>query len=148
MDRLMETGSRGASGGVGVGYRELRKAVARDLEWLLNTRVLVPDLWEKLGEARSSILTYGLPDLSPYSWASHGDKGAITARIEEVIRSFEPRLVARTVKVEILPSKSVDDFKVRLRIDALLHVEPFSERVSFDTDVDFDSGSVRVSDAS
>jgi len=142
----METGRRGASGEAGVGYRELLKAVARDLEWLLNTRVLVPDLWETLAEARCSILTYGLPDLSPYSWASHGDKRLITARIEEVIRTFEPRLVPRTVKVEVLPSKSVDDFKVRLRIDALLHVEPISERVSFDSDVDFDSGSVRVSD--
>jgi len=33
---------------------------------------------------------------------------------------------------------------VRMRIDATLHVEPYTERVAFDTEVDLDTGQMSV----
>jgi len=131
----------------GIDVRELKAAVARDLEWLLNTRVwLPPDAAELRGldEARSSILTYGIPDLSVFSWASPQDCQTIASIVEKTIRTFEPRLLPRTVRVEILPGEDVADFLVRLRIQGVLHVEPINEHVTFDSSADFEGGGIRI----
>ena len=81
-----------------IGVRELKQAVARDLEWLLNTRVWLPQTPEELEdlvEGRESLLCYGIPDLSVFSWASPADCQRIAALVEQTIRSFEPRLLPR-----------------------------------------------------
>ncbi len=127
-----------------VGFRELRDSVGRDLEWLLNSKRSPLDL-DAFAEARESLLSYGVPDFSVYSWRSPTDANRIAQAIEEAIQRFEPRLAAGSVKVEILPSGDIDDFRLRFRIDALLQVEPLSEPVSFDTEIDFESTSVRIS---
>jgi type VI secretion system protein ImpF len=131
----------------GVGLRELKQAVARDLAWLLNTRMWMPEdaaVLAGLEEAHSSVLTYGIPDLSIFSWASPDDCKKIAALVEKAIRTFEPRLIPHSVRCDILPSEDSADFSVKLRIDAILHVEPVSEHVTFDSVADFDGGSIRV----
>ena len=147
LDRL--TGKNGAAGRAfgGIGLRELRDAVIRDLEELLNTQSWWPYELENLPEATSSIITYGIPDLSVYSWASSDDRRTICGRLEQVIRTFEPRLLSRTVKVMLVETRAVDDFRVRLRIDAVLSVEPFHEPISFDTDIELSTGAVNVRSA-
>ncbi len=130
-----------------IGVRELKQAVARDLEWLLNTRVWLPQDPEELAElteARESLLSYGIPDLSVFSWASPTDCQRIAARVERAIRTFEPRLLSRSVRCEILPSTDSSDFSLKIRIEAVLYVEPISEHVTFDTKADFDGGGIRV----
>lgn len=131
----------------GVDVRTLKAAVARDLQWLLNTRVWMPadsSALRGLDEARESILTYGIPDLSTFSWASPQDCQAIASLVEKAIRTFEPRLIGRSVRVEILPGDDVSDFSVKLRIHAVLHVEPINEHVTFDSTADFEGGGIRI----
>ena len=135
------------SGGAfhGISVRELREAVARDLEWLLNTRIWYP--WEnldRLEEARASILTYGMPELSTFSWSVPEDARTIAGLIEKAVRTFEPRLLPRSVKCEVLPSRDVSDFSLRIRIEAILQVDPISEPVAFDTALDFGGGGLRI----
>jgi type VI secretion system protein ImpF len=146
LDRLLAGES--STGGSGVhdhlGVRELRNAVARDLEWLLNSRRWVTWDFEELEEARESILTYGVPDFATYSWRNQGDAKTISKVLEEVIRRFEPRLLPGSIRVELLPSGDVDDFRIHFRIDAVLYVEPIREAVSFDTDVDLDRSWIDV----
>jgi type VI secretion system protein ImpF len=146
LDRLLAGESPGGGRSVheAVGVRELRAAIARDLEWLLNSKRWIPWELEELEEVRESILTYGVPDFSTHSWRSQSDSQDIARIIEEVIRRFEPRLLPRSVHVEMLPTSDVDDFRLRFRIDAILQVDPISEAVSFDTDIDFDSTSIQV----
>jgi type VI secretion system protein ImpF len=127
-----------------MGPRELAASVARDLDWLLNTKRWQPDDLEDLPEANHSILCYGLPDLSTYSWRNAGDASAIAHLLEETIRRFEPRLRGRSVKVTPLENNDTDDFRLRFRIDATLEVEPIRMPVSFDTDVDFDASRISV----
>jgi len=145
-DRLMGprgvTAPRGQLGGIGL--RELYAVVCRDLEWLLNSKRWFPEPLADLPEASESILTYGLPDLSTYSWRNSADATGIARMIEDVIRRFEPRLWARTVQVTPLPRGEVDDFSLHFRIDAVLQVEPIRAPVSFDTDVDFDASRITV----
>ena len=131
----------------GIGLRELKMSVARDLAWLLNTRMWIPpeaDDLKGLDETRNSIITYGIPDLSIFSWASPQDCKQIAAMVETAIRTFEPRLLARSVHCEILPSEDVADFSVKLRIEAVLYVEPIREHVTFDSVADFDGGGIRI----
>lgn len=149
IDRLMKR-EEGKSERVyfeGIGVRDLRESVARDLAWLLNTRIWLPldsGEYEHLPESRDSVLTYGLPDLSIFSWANPQDCRKIASMVEKTIRTFEPRLVGRTVKCEILPSEDVADFTVRLRIEAILHVDPISEHVTFDSVADIEGGGIQV----
>jgi type VI secretion system protein ImpF len=146
LDRLIkgETGTSRVSHDY-VGVRELRASVARDLEWLLNTKAWTPAQLDEFPEGKASILTYGIPDFSTFSWRSAGDAAQISRTIEEAIRRFESRLLPQSVRVDVLPGGKVDDFRLRFRIEATLAVDPIREAVSFDTDINFDSTSVNVS---
>jgi type VI secretion system protein ImpF len=145
LDRLIAPTGPGRRGALEtVGLRELYAAVARDLDWLLNTKRWLPTTLQSFPEASESVLTYGLPDLSIYSWRHHADSVAICRLLEETIRRFEPRLRARTVQVKPLPAGDVDDFRLRFRIEAVLHVEPIRAPVAFDTEVDLGVSGIRV----
>jgi type VI secretion system protein ImpF len=144
MDRL--SGTHGARGTVGL--REIKQAVFRDLQWLLNSRRWWPTDLELLDEIPTSILNYGVPDTSTYSWVASEDQRKVCSVIENVIKRFEPRLVPRTVKVALVERDGVDDFSVRMRIEAVLAVDPFTEAVSFDTDLDVDTGDFQMKSVS
>jgi type VI secretion system protein ImpF len=151
IDRLAERGgARGSSRDLRIGVQELRAAVRRDLEWLLNTRLVLPpeiEELERFPEARRSILGYGLPDLTTFSPANEADTRNVCALIEEAVRTFEPRLLARSVRVEFHPSSRVDDFLMHFKIHGTLYVEPIREQVSFDTNIDPSCGSLQVQEA-
>jgi type VI secretion system protein ImpF len=127
-----------------IGLPELRAAVGRDLEWLLNTKQGQPAPGEELPEVASSIWMYGLPDLSTLSASSADDLSVVARRLEELIRCYEPRLRPGTIKVSPRPDPDADEFRLSFRIEAVLHVEPIRSPVSFDTDIDFRSGAAAV----
>ena len=144
LDRLIAPPGPGRAALESIGAAELYASVARDLDWLLNTKRWLQQPLHAFPETQDSILTYGLPDLSTYSWRTHADTAAICRLLEETIRRFEPRLRARTVQVKPLPPGDIDDFRLRFRIDAVLHVEPIRTPVSFDTEVDLGVSGIRV----
>ena len=143
LDRLIDR-PRSAGSFPIIGVRELKRAVARDLEWLLNTRIWLPWDLDETSEAATSILSYGMPELSVFSSARLGDPQTIANLIEKAIRTFEPRLLPRSIKCQVSPSEDESKFSLRIRIEAVLHVEPISEPVAFDTSVDRDGGGLRV----
>lgn len=147
IDRLIapEDGSRRSQPGVGL--REIRRAVARDLEWLLNAKTLLGARLADLEEARTSVLNYGVPDFSTASWRSSADAERICAEIEVAVRRFEPRFVPSSVRVSVLPGGDVDDFSLRFRIEATLYVEPIREAVWFDSQVEVITGQIDVEGA-
>ena len=110
--------------------RELKQAVRRDLENLLNTRrrLLVPP--EDLYELSTSLVNYGLPDFTSAQLMAAQDPRTFLAMIAETITRFEPRL--ENVRVESVSKPGVDRV-LRFRIDAVLHVEPISDGVSFNS---------------
>lgn len=131
----------------GIDARQLKESVARDLEWLLNTRVWPPpeaNEFKGLDESSRSNLNYGIPDLSIFSWTSASDATVIARAVEKAIRDFEPRLLSRSVKCHVVPNEDPNTTTLRLRIEAILYVEPISERVTFDSAADVDGGSIRV----
>lgn len=109
---------------------QLKDSVARDLEALLNTRIIFDEsLGEAFPQASRSVAAFGLADFAGLSLANVHDRRRICADIEAAIAAHEPRL--REVRVELeLQRKTVN--ALYFSINAVLVVRPTQEPVSFD----------------
>ena len=122
--------------------RVLKNAVRRDLEWLLNSRrvVDVPD--EGFKEINRSAYVYGLPDLSTLAVANSTDRSRLTRQILATINQFEPRLA--NVRLVMVQTPDAGKKDVRLRIEAMLRMDPVPEPISFDTVIELKSGNCHL----
>ena len=103
------------------------------------------DLPEHYGEARDSILLYGLPDLASVESGSAQARAEIGRAIQRVIERFEPRL--RDLSITLLnPEEDPSAQSLRFRVDARLNVEPAPD-VAFDTILEVASGHYVVTPA-
>jgi type VI secretion system protein ImpF len=133
LDRLIDDRPRESREGIDALPRKLsqvKEAVKRDLEWLLNSRQAVADLPDDLRQVERSLLTYGLPDLTATCLSNVADQELLRRTVEEAIRRFEPRL--SRVRVAVEAGRDFDR-SLRFRIDAMLNVEPEPEPISFDS---------------
>jgi type VI secretion system protein ImpF len=122
--------------------RLLKNAVRRDLEWLLNSRRICDPPDEGLKELNKSAYIYGLPDLSSLTMAASGDRNKLVRQILATINLFEPRLAnVRLVVVEAPDSAKKD---VRLRVEAMLRMDPVPEPITFDTVIELKSGNCHL----
>jgi len=146
LDRLMDTEpenrienplSRAQS------VRLLKSSVRRDLEWLLNTRRIADPPDEGLKEVNKSTYVYGLPDLSAISVGSSGDRNRLVRQIVATINMFEPRLA--NVRVVLVEAPDAGKKDVRMRIEAMLRMDPVPEPISFDTVIELKSGNCHLS---
>jgi type VI secretion system protein ImpF len=109
---------------------ELKDAVARDLEALLNTRAVISaDLLKDYPECGGSIVSYGLTDFADLSLSSPGDRAFICSRIEDVIARHEPRLAKVRALLEVRDG-AVN--RLHFSITALLVANSSQEPVNFD----------------
>ncbi|MGA9059226.1 MAG: type VI secretion system baseplate subunit TssE [Terriglobia bacterium] len=121
--------------------RELKAALRRDLEWLLNTRRTIEESPASLKELERSLYNYGLPDVSSLYLRSSNDQGTLLKAIRVAINYFEPRLL--NIKVTLEPA--ADDTRViRFSIEGLLRMDPAPEHVFFDTMLEPMSGQYQV----
>lgn len=111
--------------------RDMKFAVRRDVENLLNARRRNVSLPPALVELQKSLLSYGVADFSGTGPATAKQREAFCRVLEEVIRSNEPRLLE--VKVEVAANPEAGDRTLRFRIDALLRADPSPEPVIFDS---------------
>lgn len=131
-DKLINDGPRsGVSPVIGrFSIEELKDAVARDLEAMLNTRVVISEeLLRQYPECEKSILAYGLNDFAGMSLASLDDRMAICRSLEESICRHEPRLQNVRAKLEVQEG-AIN--RLNFAISALLVVNPVRETVNFD----------------
>jgi len=127
MDRLM--GARGQAA-AGFTTRQLKDAVARDLEDLLNTRAALPEaLLEGYPECAASIVSYGLVDFAGMCLSSSEDRGRICASLKAAIERHEPRLRQVQARIE-QQAGSIN--RVNFVISGVLAVFPAFEPVNFD----------------
>jgi len=122
--------------------RILRAAVRRDLETLLNTRRVAVLPGEGFEELNRSVYVYGLPDLSALSMSAGGDRNRLLKGLSEAISLFEPRLTQ--VMVSMVENPETVKTDVRLRIEALLRMDPVPEPVFFDSVLELQSGACRL----
>lgn len=109
---------------------ELKDAVARDLEALLNARTTIDEsLADSYPESMKSPATYGLKDFAGMSLSNLNHRSSICRSIERAISRHEPRLKNVEVSLE-LDRRSVN--ALYFSIKALLVVRPAQEPVNFD----------------
>lgn len=124
MDRLF--GGRGHAASI----VQLKDAVARDLEDLLNTRAAAMEAG--LGvfpECAASIVNYGLIDFAGLCLSSSEDRARICASLKGTIERHEPRLRQVQARIELC-SGIVN--RVDFIISGVLAVFPAFEPINFD----------------
>ena len=123
--------------------RDLKIAVRRDLEWLLNTRCHGDLSAVENTEVRRSVAFYGLPDIMGMSPKNPAEQKRLSKELEAAIKIFEPRFL--NVKVTLDPVEGADRH-LKFRIEASLDVEPAPEPIVFDTILQTGSGEFAVSE--
>lgn len=79
----------------------LRQAVLRDLSWLLNATGHGAPIEEKqFPHAYRSVLNFGVPTMSG-QFASSMQRASMEQILRQVIVNFEPRILPRTLEVEV-----------------------------------------------
>ena len=128
LDRLLDEGDGRPS------VAHLRQAVRRDLEALLNARRSWLPHDKGLEELATSVLGYGLPDFTVMELSTEEGRQWLCKEVERTITRFEPRLTR--VKVATTSSDTPLDRLLRLRIDAVLLVDPVPQPVAFDSELE------------
>lgn len=121
-----------------------KQSVARDLEALLNSRC--PDLGgaiEGSAHARSSMLNFGIIDLSSLSLLNPDDRALLRDRIRITIERHEPRL--SKVRVSLDAPQGMERL-LRFRVDAVLEVHPQRPPVSFDAMLQLSSNTCSINE--
>lgn len=104
LDRLTDLQpekSKESSSQQSMSQSQFKKAVIRDLGWLLNSVALdvCVDL-DLYPEVQDSVLNYGLPDLSGHT-SSTVDVRDVEKSIKAAIFQFEPRIIRNSLKVKV-----------------------------------------------
>lgn len=139
LDRLIDLDpqlTREAPGSRATSLREMKAAVRRDLEWLLNSRSHIDAEDLTLEEAKKSVAVYGLPDITGFAASNPDEQARLAAALEHAIRVFEPRFLNPRITME--PPTALQR-ALKFRIEALLDVDPAPEPVVFDTVLEFGS---------
>jgi len=93
-----------------------------------------------------SVLNFGLPDLAGRT-SSTLDAVALEQAIRKCVLEFEPRLVARSLRVRlVIDEKKMNRNAMSFDIEAELWAQPLPLRLFLRTAVDLESGSIEVVD--
>jgi type VI secretion system protein ImpF len=122
--------------------RQLKIALRRDLEWLLNSRRTPDAVGSEFQELEQSLYNFGLPDVTSLSWDSARDRGRLARTIEQVLSTFEPRLSG--VRVVAAETTAGARHVMRFQIEGMLEMDPSPEPISFDTLLQLSSGEYQV----
>jgi type VI secretion system protein ImpF len=123
--------------------QNLKAAVQRDLEELLNTRSSLQALPPGFVEVSQSVWAYGLPDFSTVNVSSASGRARLQELIEGAIRHFEPRLTS--VAVTLIP-REPNERMLRFSVDAKLILQPSPEPVSFNMVMQLNNQEYQVKD--
>ncbi|HEX3748168.1 MAG TPA: type VI secretion system baseplate subunit TssE [Bryobacteraceae bacterium] len=121
--------------------RQLRLAVKRDLEWLLNSTRMLIEVPESCEEIEDSVIFYGLPDISSMSVDS-SSQFTLQKSLERAIEKFEPRLAR--ARVTSRGKFRATNQSVTFHVEATLMMDPIPERFSFDTVLEISKGAYTV----
>lgn len=122
--------------------RQYKRAVARDLEALLNTRYIDTEgHLEDYTQASQSVMSFGIIDLSSLSLLNPDDRLLLQDQIRTAISLHEPRLTEVAVKLE--EPKELERM-LRFRVDAVLKVHPDKPPVTFDATLQLSSSTYQV----
>ncbi len=110
--------------------RQVKGAVARDLENLLNAKNFFPALPPVYRELNGSLFVYGLPEFISANPRSPAVRLRLRQELMKAVARFEPRLRNVTVRIE---ETEKNERSLKFKITGLLVLDPVAEPVTFDT---------------
>lgn len=122
----------------------LRQAILRDLGWLFNATGMGLD--ERLHpHAARSVLNYGLPMLSG-QFTSSIQRVSMEQALKQAIVQFEPRILPRTLEVELIMEGSVLDSHncIGLQVRGMLWAQPVPLQFLLRSRIDLEEGRIEV----
>ncbi|WP_053150347.1 type VI secretion system baseplate subunit TssE [Pseudomonas sp. P97.38] len=125
---------------------QLKASVLRDLAWLLNTTALLDADATLHTAAGTSVVNFGLPALAGNS-ASNVDVSALETLIHQAIATFEPRILRHTLRVRARATAEMNHNALSFEIEGDLWAQPVPLRLMLQTDLDLETGHVRVVNA-
>jgi type VI secretion system protein ImpF len=126
----------------------LRQAMLRDLSWLLNaTGYGLPFDDKRYPNAARSVLNYGLPMLSG-QFTSSIQRVSMEQALKNAILQFEPRILPRTLEVELVMEGSALDShnRIGLRIRGMLWAQPVPLEFLMRSRIDLEEGRIEIED--
>lgn len=122
--------------------RALKRAVARDIEALLNARCFdTHEYNEGFPNVHASMLDFGITDLSSLSLPNPGDRSVLQEKIRIALEKHEPRLDSITVRLD---SPNGTERMLRFRVDAQLVVVPTRPPIRFDAMLQLSTNSYQI----
>ncbi|MBA5800653.1 MULTISPECIES: type VI secretion system baseplate subunit TssE [Rhizobium] len=114
--------------------RDVREAIRRDLEALLNTRRCPATPPAALSELKDALVSYGVDGIVSANLMTDQAKLKLAAAIERRIALFETRLA--DVRVTILKSRTMTERALRMRIQATFRLHEGMPPISFESTID------------
>jgi type VI secretion system protein ImpF len=123
--------------------RQYRKAVLRDLVWLLNSpnKTLTGEL-DDYPNVSQGVLNYGMPDLSGRSSTSI-PPDQLERLVTNAIERYEPRIASAGLSIRVVTSPGSGP-SIGIEIEGELWAYPLPERLYLRTEVDLETGECRV----
>lgn len=114
--------------------RDVREAIRRDLEALLNTRRCPTTPPTALSELKDALVSYGVAGVVSANLMTDQAKLKLAQAIERRIALFETRL--SDVRVTILKSRTMTERALRMRIQATFRLHEGMPPISFESTID------------
>ncbi|MGZ2460440.1 type VI secretion system baseplate subunit TssE [Rhizobium sp. IY2] len=114
--------------------RDVREAIRRDLEALLNTRRCPTTPPTALSELKDALVSYGVDGGVSANLMTDQAKLKLAQAIERRIALFETRL--SDVRVTILKSRTMTERALRMRIQATFRLHEGMPPISFESTID------------
>jgi type VI secretion system protein ImpF len=146
MDRLINNSNTSSYARSQTVIGQIRESVRRDLEMLFNTRSCNYSPAKRHAHLQTSLLNFGLPDLSTINFTAKEDRKRFCTQVEMAIKIYEPRV--SSAKVTFGEQVDIEDPTIRFRVEAILHVSPAKETIVFDSAFNPISHSVDISESS
>lgn len=125
--------------------RDYRRAILRDLTWLLNANAPPPseDL-EGFPLVARSVLNFGMAELAGMT-ASTLSPAELERLVRDAIKAFEPRVLPGTLSVRAVePADSAAGNVIHLEIRGQVWAEETPEALYLKTEIDLESGQCRL----
>ena len=114
--------------------RDVREAIRRDLEALLNTRRCPTTPPAALSELRDALVSYGVDGIVSANLMTDQAKLKLAEAIERRVALFETRLA--DIRVTILKSRTMTERALRMRILATFRLHEGMPPISFESTID------------
>lgn len=129
--------------------KKITDCVKRDLTWLFNSQNMCMDeeLEENYSNIESSVLNYGMPDLTGKT-ASSVNIFHLEKALKQMILRFEPRIIPKTLNVTLNEDTTMMDHNALVfEIQGDIWTDPVPIHMHLLTQLDLENGQVDVKEA-